>query len=518
MNVLVIDDDIKIRGLLEKFLVAKGYTVTLKKNGTEGLEAFSQGNYEIVILDIMMPHMDGYELARRLRGIPGTEDTFLLAMTAYDSPDVLQNILDAGVDDYVAKPFKLRLLDVRLKIAEERIEGRIRRRAAEQKLAQQNRLLQKEIAIRRRIEQQLRKLEKAIETVEVGVTITDPTGKIIYINPADAHMHGYSVSELIGKNASIFGKAESRREMKVSEFARAENWKRESVNVRKDGSEFPVQLVSSHVKDENGNLIGMVTVSEDITERKEAERKLLEALRHLEELNQEKTEILGIVSHDLKNPLTTIIGNAQMVTQLGLEPFTAEDLLSMFRDIEITGKRMFNLIENLLDLNRLESGNLKLELETTDLRELVQYVVSNHQVAAQQKSIELHLELPSQPLEIYTDPDAVVQILDNLISNAIKYSPPGKNVFIRSLYHSERIRCEIQDEGQGLTETDMRQLFGKFARLSAQPTGGEHSTGLGLSIVKKLTESLHGTVWAESAGKDQGSTFILELPRTITTP
>ena len=106
-----------------------------------------------------------------------------------------------------------------------------------------------------------------------------------------------------------------------------------------------------------------------------------------------------------------------------------------------------------------------------------------------------------------------MQVLENLVSNAVKYSPPGKNIFVRLKRHAEAVRVEVQDEGPGLSAEDQKKLFGKFARLSAKPTGGEHSTGLGLSIVKKMVEAMNGRVWCESE-LGRGATFIVEFPTT----
>jgi signal transduction histidine kinase len=145
-------------------------------------------------------------------------------------------------------------------------------------------------------------------------------------------------------------------------------------------------------------------------------------------------------------------------------------------------------------------------------------IVTNYQQRALQKDIALHY-LPEQNdalSRILVDEQAFQQVIDNLISNAIKYSPHQKNVWVRVLsqrYDDGKIvgRIEVQDEGEGISADDMKKLFGKFARLSAQPTGGEHSTGLGLSIVKKMVEAMNGRVWCESElGK--GATFIVELP------
>jgi signal transduction histidine kinase len=133
---------------------------------------------------------------------------------------------------------------------------------------------------------------------------------------------------------------------------------------------------------------------------------------------------------------------------------------------------------------------------------------------AHEKSITLNVQHDKASEKIYADEQALMQVLDNLISNAVKYSPHHKNIWISSLALGEVVQIRIKDEGQGMTEEDLKRLFGKFAKLSARPTGNEHSTGLGLSIVKRLVESMNGKIWCESEyGK--GATFVLEMPRVM---
>ena len=123
----------------------------------------------------------------------------------------------------------------------------------------------------------------------------------------------------------------------------------------------------------------------------------------------------------------------------------------------------------------------------------------------------IHLQSDAVPAKVLVDPYVMVQVLENLVSNAVKYSPVGKNIFVRLKKEAGAVRLEVQDEGPGLSAEDQKKLFGKFARLSAKPTGGEHSTGLGLSIVKKMVEAMNGKVWCESElGK--GATFIVTMP------
>jgi signal transduction histidine kinase len=225
-------------------------------------------------------------------------------------------------------------------------------------------------------------------------------------------------------------------------------------------------------------------------------------------MNDEKTELMGIVAHDLKNPIGAVRGLADLV-QSGF--VSQEQMPEITEKIVSTSDRMLELVTNLLDSNRLEAGAMQFHLVEFDIVPFVENTIAQYRVQAEVKNIMLHFRNEATQSVIFADEQAVIQVLDNIISNAVKYSPLGKNIYVRLKSINETISVEVQDEGQGISPEDMTKLFGKFARLSARPTGGEHSTGLGLSIVKKMVEAMNGRVWCESeAGK--GATFIVELP------
>lgn len=273
-------------------------------------------------------------------------------------------------------------------------------------------------------------------------------------------------------------------------------------------------------------------------ELRSAKLEIEEQNRMLIDLDKEKNEFLGIAAHDLKNPVSAIQGIAEVLQH---EEFSYHQVKKLSSVILDNARRMFELITNLLDVNAIESGTLLLQSTVFNANVMLSGVIDRFEQPALLKNIRLELSLPEKHLFVYADNYATIQIIENLLSNAIKYSPPGKSIHIRLaeslILRTNRIwtreewtrldeagesqmeentekcvRFEIQDYGPGLTEEDKTHLFTKFAKLSAQPTAGEHSTGLGLSIVKRLTDSLGGRVWCESEyGK--GALFIVELPQ-----
>ncbi|MFQ3598117.1 MAG: HAMP domain-containing sensor histidine kinase [Chloroherpetonaceae bacterium] len=237
--------------------------------------------------------------------------------------------------------------------------------------------------------------------------------------------------------------------------------------------------------------------------------------RRAEEASRFKTELLSIAAHDLKNPLQSIIGFSSLI-QEGAESPTDAQMYAM--TIQNAAQRMIKLINELLNTTAIDAGKFTLNRFSCSLGELASVVVAANLQQANQKEqrIDFHAE-PNCIAEV--DAERIREVFDNLLSNAVKYSPIGKTIWVRVFRATSSggsglpvVRFTVRDEGQGLTEEDMKKIFGRFQRLSAKPTGGESSTGLGLSIAKQLIELHDGKLWAESEGKNKGATFVVELP------
>lgn len=232
--------------------------------------------------------------------------------------------------------------------------------------------------------------------------------------------------------------------------------------------------------------------------------------RHLSEANNEKNELMGIVAHDLKNPISGMSMSLSMLKTY-LPRMSQQDVLHQIDQMNKTMLRMEHIVAKLLDLNILDSGVMSFHPVVFDLNETVLTVMDDYTDRMQVKNITAGGELMQGVPPVYADRGATLEVLDNLVSNAIKYSPHGTLIRISSSLSGAMARFEVQDSGPGIDPADHDKLFRKFVRLGTKPTGGESSTGLGLSIVKKLVDAMNGRVWCESE-PGKGSTFILELP------
>jgi signal transduction histidine kinase len=254
-----------------------------------------------------------------------------------------------------------------------------------------------------------------------------------------------------------------------------------------------------------------------VTERLKAEEAVEGLNGRLVELNEEKNQFLGIASHDLKNPLNSISLAAELLSTGELSP---EEVMAMGQRISNEAHRTALLIQKLLDVTAIESGRFNLRFAEVSLGELLLQVQGKFQEQSQKKGQQVVLDFGGGDVPVWADQDYLQQVVENLVSNALKFMAPGPPVRTVTLALSRQGSLgvlEVRDEGPGFTEADKTKAFGRYTKLTARPTGGEWSTGLGLSIVKKLVESMKGQVSLESQ-LGRGTTFRVTLPLATEEP
>ena len=238
----------------------------------------------------------------------------------------------------------------------------------------------------------------------------------------------------------------------------------------------------------------------------EALADLASSNERLVHLNNEKNEFLGIAAHDLKNPLTVILGNAELMRMTDNTQISGRCNDSII----LAATRMRDLIGTLLDANAIEQGKFISKIEHCDINDLVTQCVESNRATADRKNILMRVGI-SDTLWAKADRAATMQVFDNLISNALKFSPPQTTIHIHTMPEKDFILVNVRDEGPGINAEDQKKMFQKFSRLTARPTGGESSNGLGLSIVKRLVDTMGGTIQCQST-PGLGTNFMVRLP------
>ncbi|MBZ0155715.1 MAG: hybrid sensor histidine kinase/response regulator [Alphaproteobacteria bacterium] len=262
-------------------------------------------------------------------------------------------------------------------------------------------------------------------------------------------------------------------------------------------------LEKHHLKRQNLQLMRDLALKNSELEKSNGELLALNAL---------KNKFLGIAAHDLRNPLTSIRGLSEILIGETFGPLT-EEQKEYLTIINTTSDEMLSLVNDLLDVSVIESGKLELLIAPRSLKEVIEERIRMNTVVAERKGISLQSGLagPDEVPDILFDAHRIAQVIDNLVGNAIKFSPPGSSLLISLAREGNAAKVSVCDEGPGIPPEERSKLFGEFQKLSVQPTGGERSTGLGLAIVKKIVDAHRGSLSVESQ-VGSGSTFSFFLP------
>jgi signal transduction histidine kinase len=236
--------------------------------------------------------------------------------------------------------------------------------------------------------------------------------------------------------------------------------------------------------------------------------EVAEKNKELYQLNLEKNKLIGMVAHDLKSPLGQIKGIASIIKSISKN--LTDEQQDLIEKIFEVSSRLSKMISNILNVNAIETGRINLDLQEHHLTPIVKELTDTFKISADEKDIKLYFESEVSNDVCLIDRDFFILILENLISNAVKFCYVGKSVCVTLTNIEDKIRITVKDEGPGIKETEMDKLFQSYQKLSSRPTGGENSTGLGLSIVKRYVEAMNGQVWCESV-EECGASFIVDF-------
>ncbi|WP_315835910.1 ATP-binding response regulator [Bradyrhizobium prioriisuperbiae] len=276
---------------------------------------------------------------------------------------------------------------------------------------------------------------------------------------------------------------------------------------------FDNVILYQQLQDANAQLEGRVT--ERTRALMTANRRLSSQWLRLQRANAFKNEVLGTVAHDLKNPLGVILGRTEMLSELISVDSAREHVVAQVDHIRDATKRLTTMVDHLISDAMADAFDITIRREPVDIALLVTEVAEANQPLAVNKQQSLTVSAPTNQMAM-CDSDRMREAIDNLVSNAIKYSPIGGKISLAVAHDAEQLTIRVTDQGAGLSPEDIGRLFGRFQRLSAKPTAGESSTGLGLSIVKRIIDMHGGNVSAHSAGPGQGATFSITLPNKKT--
>jgi len=367
------------------------------------------------------------------------------------------------------------------------------------------------LSIEKEYQESQTRFKTVFEQSRLGNKIIASDLRIIKVNKALATMLGYSAAELEGTRILEYARADYVKpwhELQENLWTKQiPSFGMEVVLVKKDSS-FLWCSVHSVLFRDNGETLGY-TILEDISPRKALEEKL-------KKVYQAQETVMHTVAHDLKNPIHIIktLSGFLKKEQAGQPQVNASgQSLGHITMIEEACEKAYEIIKDLLLIGKIESPGYTFKKEMTDLKRFVESQVARFQVTSQQKGVALHLELPTGPVCVPINEDKLARVMDNLLSNAMKFTGEGGQVRVSLQEEARKVILQVQDNGVGIPESLQESVFEKFTKAGRSGTGGESTTGLGLFIVKQIVNLHGGRVWLESI-ENESTTLLVELPKS----
>ena len=515
-RIVLADDNADMRDYLKR-LLSPYYEVEAVSDGRAALAAIRQQVPDLLLTDVMMPEMDGFELLRLLRHPPAgsplqaelkARDLPIILLSARAGEEARIEGLEAGADDYLTKPFSARELLAR-------VEATLKLSQLRQEALQREQALRSTSeAAKQQAEFAYRRIDQLLERMSDAFVALDRDWRITYQNAASEWINSNKPrSEVIGKTlweewpAAIGSIAEQQYRRAIAEQI--------PVHFEQHYHEPPdhdVWLeVHAYPFEE-----GLGIFYRDISDRKaiEQQREQLLAQEYAareaaEAANRIKDEFLAVLSHELRTPLNPILGWSRLLKNGNLDATKTAQAIDI---IERNAKLQTQLIEDLLDVSRILRGKLSLNTVPVDIEAITKSALDTVRLSAEAKSIQLQTHLHPIHDRVLGDAARLQQVVWNLLSNAIKFTPEGGRVEIRLEQIETHVQIPVSDTGKGITPEFLPYVFEYFRQADSTTTRKFGGLGLGLAIVRQLVELHGGTVQASSPGEDQGSTFMVRLP------
>jgi PAS domain S-box-containing protein len=383
----------------------------------------------------------------------------------------------------------------------------------------------RDITDRLRGEESRARLAAIVDSSDDAIISKTLDGTITSWNRAAELMFGWAAAEAIGREITLIIPLERLAEEAevIATIRRGERVDHfDTVRIRKDGRSLEVSLTISPLIDSAGRIVGASKIARDITERRriEDERRRFLAMEQAaraqaEAANRAKDEFLATVSHELRTPLSGVFGWARMLQSASLDEATRLRAVDV---IVRSSAAQLQLIDDLLDVSRIVTGNMRLELRSLDIGPIVDAALDAVRPVAGSKAIELTADLGSGPIIVVGAADRLQQVVWNLVMNAVKFTPRGGRIDVSLRETGEDVEISIADSGEGVAPELLPHIFDRFRQEDSSSTRKHRGLGLGLALVRHIIELHGGVVTAHSPGKGKGSTFTVRLPRASMTP
>jgi len=369
-----------------------------------------------------------------------------------------------------------------------------------------------DISERKRTQEKIKQLSQAVEQSPVAIVITNTLGVIEYVNPKFIETTGYSYEELIGKNPRILKSGHTSQEEYKHlwhTLSSGNEWFGEFHNMKKDSSLYWESASISPILNSQGVITHYIAIKEDITERKLIEQQLIKAKEKAEESDRLKLAFLANMSHEIRTPMNGILGFTELLKDNSLDKDVQQEYIKI---IEKSGKRMLNIINDIINISKVESGQIEITTSETNVNEQIEYLHTFFKPEASNKNISFSLtkELDSKHNYIRTDREKLYAILTNLIKNALKFTNEGYIEF-GCEKKGDYLEFFVKDSGLGISDSQKKIIFERFRQANDTIGRTHEGSGLGLAISKAYVEMLGGNIWVESK-EGVGSTFYFTLP------